>query len=64
MIKLMRKLEGGLHGLLWVGAAILLPLAALTPVDGSRAGAETMLASAACLSVAVDTLRACPVTSL
>jgi hypothetical protein len=62
MIKLMEKFEVGLAGLLWAAATILLPMAALAPVDG-RAGAATP-ASAACMSIAVDTLRACPLTSL
>ena len=64
MIKLMGKLEAGLTGLLWLAATLLLPLAALAPIGGARADSGPAIASAACLSIAVDTLRACPFTSL
>jgi hypothetical protein len=64
MQNLMNKVESGITAVLWSGAAILLPLAALTPGDGDRAIAATSIASASCLSIALDTLRACPATAL
>ena len=64
MEKLTSRFEAWLTGLIWVAATILLPMAALTPIDGGRAAVRTELASAACLDFAVDILRACPATSL
>jgi hypothetical protein len=58
------KLETGVAGLLWAAASILLPMAALAPIDGSRATAGAAPGVASCLSVAVGTLRACPATAL
>ena len=64
MGKLTSRFETWMTGIIWVAATVLLPLAALTPIDGGRAGPRVELASAACLNVAVDILRACPATSL
>lgn len=68
MSKLTANLETGVAGLLWAAATFLLPMAALAPIDGGRATAGTTagatVSSAACLSVALDMLRACPATAL
>lgn len=65
MGKLMNRVEAAMTGLIWIAATVLLPMAALTPIEGDgRATAGTMVASATCLNMAVDILRACPATSL
>jgi hypothetical protein len=64
MEKLTSKFEAWLTGVIWVAATVLLPMAALAPVDGGRAHARIEMAAAACLDGAVDILRACPATSL
>jgi hypothetical protein len=59
------RIETGFAGLLWAAATILLPMAALSPIDsGGAQAAATTFASSGCFSMALDTLRACPASSL
>jgi hypothetical protein len=75
MNRLMERLETGVAGLLWVAATILLPMAALAPVDAGAARAAELApidagatpaasASRGCSGIAVDMLRICPATAL
>jgi hypothetical protein len=74
MNRLMERLETGVAGLLWVAATILLPMAALAPVDAGSAraaelapvdtGAAAAPAESGCAGIAVDMLRICPATAL
>lgn len=64
MEKLTTRLEAGLTAMLWIAAALLLPMAALAPVDSGRSEAAAYVAAATCLSGIVETLRACPATAL
>ena len=61
MSKMTGRFEAWMTGLIWVAATVLLPMAALTPIDGSgRVEAK----ATSCVRVAVDILRTCPATSL
>ena len=69
MNRITGRLETSLTAALWLAAALLLPLAALTPLDagaGAGAGAQPRRYAAVsiCLGTALDTLRACPATAL
>jgi hypothetical protein len=65
MTRLMSKFEAAFTAALWMAATILLPMAALTPVEGSgRAEASTHFATAACMGSVAQTLRACPIAAL
>ncbi|MDB5669441.1 MAG: hypothetical protein JWO25_400 [Alphaproteobacteria bacterium] len=63
MTKWTSKFESGFTAALWIAAAILLPMAALAPVDGGRAEAGTVIASA-CMGSVATTLRACSIIPL
>jgi hypothetical protein len=62
MTKLTNKVEAIFTAALWLAATMLLPMAALTPVAG-RAEAHELVAAGSCMTLVVDTARACRVSA-